>query len=549
MTAQEPVPAHPNRDKLYEFAGNKCSPTSERDPDKSRPRVTRWSGDAAALIFGALLPLAFAPFRLFPFSFLCPAALLWLWLNCPPRRAFLRGALFGLGFFGVGVSWVYVSLNVYGQANMWLAAALTLAMIIILTLYIAFNGYLLAGLFPKNNLSKCLLAFPAFWVLFEWLRSWLLSGFPWLLLGYTQLNHPLSHFAPIIGVYGISLLVAFSSATFVVLIKMRKRLSIVLLLLLFLTVLWGSGPLLQSVKWTTAKGPAIPVSLIQGNIPQQIKWDHDQTDEILALYKKLTLQQLENPTATLGQIIVWPEAAVTVMQTEAQDYLMAIADSLKAHHSTVITGIPIQKGERYYNGVLALGNGQGVYLKRHLVPFGEYMPLRPLLRWLKNYVEIPMSDFSSGPRHQPLLIANGIPVATFICYEITYPEEVLDQLPAGQLLITVSDDSWFGRSLAPAQHIEMAQMRALETGRYLLMSTNNAITAIISPTGQPLAFAPPFQEFVLSGKIQAMVGSTPWVTIGIYPVLLLLLLLLVVAFIYQFPKKKSALCQRDGVVE
>ncbi len=495
-----------------------------------------WLGDLAAFIFGALLPLAFAPFHLFPFSLLCPAALLWLWLNCQPRRAFMRGGLFGLGLFGVGVSWVYISLSVYGQANMWLAGLLTLLMILILTFYIAINGYLLTRLFPNNNLSKCLLAFPAFWVLFEWLRSWLLSGFPWLFLGYSQLTYPLSHFAPIIGVYGVSLLVAFTSAAFVVLIKMRKRLRVVLPLLLLLAIFWVGGIELKSVQWTTAKGPVIPVSLVQGNIPQQIKWDHDQTAETLALYKKLTLQQLANPAfAATGQIIVWPEAAVTSTQTEATDYLMAMAAILKSHHSTLITGIPIQEGDRFYNGMLALGNGHGIYLKRHLVPFGEYMPLRSLLLWLKNYVEIPMSDFSSGPRRQPLLTANGLSVATFICYEIAYPEEVLDGLPAGQLLVTVSDDSWFGRSLAPPQHIEMAQMRALETGRYLLMATNDAITAIISPTGQALQFAPPFQQFVLTGKIQAMVGSTPWVIIGIYPILALLLLLLIIAFIYQYP--------------
>lgn len=491
----------------------------------------RWYGDLGALIFGALLTLAFAPFNVYVLAFICPAFLLSLWLNASPKRAFWRGALFGLGFFSTGISWVYISLHVFGQANLFVAGMLTILLILFMALFIAIPGYLLTRFFPKNNLSKLLLVFPSLWVLLEWARTWAFTGFPWLFLGYSQINTPLRGLAPLLSVYGVSWAVAFTSSLLVIIILGRKQLRLSLLAIALFILLWGISSKFSTIEWTKAEGAAIKVSLIQGNIPTQTKWNESQALATLNLYQKLTNQHLDN------QLIVWPEAAITYPLNQAESFINKLNPVLKSHHSTVITGIPIDQDDRFYNGAIAIGNGTGMYLKRHLVPFGEYIPLRFLLNWLQGYLQIPMSDFSSGSKHQPLLIANGIPIAMYICYEIAYPNEVLASLPEGQLLITISDDSWFGKSFAAAQHIEIAQMRALETGRYLLMSTNNAITAMINPQGKVTEFAPLYQTYVLTGTVHPMVGSTPWVRIGTYPLLVLLFVFIAVGFIRQ--KKMS----------
>jgi apolipoprotein N-acyltransferase len=372
-----------------------------------------------------------------------------------------------------------------------------------------------------------LLAFPTLWVLGEWFRAWALTGFPWLFLGYTQMVTPLKGLAPLVSVYGVSWVLVFVSSLLLIFI-LSKRVSMLLSIFIFAALLWSICSVLTDIQWTKPNGAPIKVSLIQGDIPQEMKWQEEQAFASFNLYKKLTEQHLDS------QLIVWPEAAITFTNFQAQDYIKELNSILKPHKITLISGIPfVDQQQRFYNAMIAIGNGQGTYFKRHLVPFGEFMPFRSILVWLKNYLEIPMSDFSRGPKNQTLIIANGIPVGSSICYEIAYPNEVLVNLPQSQLLVTVSDDSWFGDSFAPAQHVQMAQMRALETGRYLLMSTNNAVTAIINAQGKVESFAPPFQEYVLTGLVQPMVGSTPLVRIGILPIFMLFIGLLGIAYWMQ----------------
>ncbi|MFT3742051.1 MAG: apolipoprotein N-acyltransferase [Gammaproteobacteria bacterium] len=478
-----------------------------------KPYQTRLKA-AAALLVGALLPLAFSPFHIYGFSVLCPALLLALLLGASPKQAFWRAFLFGMGFLGIGISWVYISLHVYGQADGWIAGLLTALMIMVLSLYIAVPFYFFAKFFPKPLASQSLLVFPTLWVITEGLRTWLLTGFPWLLLGNTQLYSPLAGLAPIIGVYGVSWVTAFVSALLLLCWRQRQKFSQVLGCILILVVVGVTSAQLKKIQWTKPAGATVQVSLVQGNIPQTLKWQPTQAQASLDLYQKLTLA-LPNQ-----RIIVWPEAAITFWPDQITDFLAKFNRMLKDKHSTVLTGIPYMQKDQAYNALLAIGNGQGVYLKRHLVPFGEFIPFRGLLVWLKDYVQIPMSDFASGPKHQPPIIANHIPIASFICYEIAYPWLVAQTAKQSQLLVTISDDSWFGKSLASAQHVEIAQMRALETGRYLLMSTNDALTAIINPQGHVSSFAPPYETYVLNGTIQPMQGNTPWMRIGIYPLLL-----------------------------
>jgi apolipoprotein N-acyltransferase len=482
-----------------------------------------YAGEIMALVAGIILPIAFAPFNFFFIAFISPALLLLSCLNVSAKRAFMRGLLFGIGLYGVGTSWVYVSLHVYGEANEPLAAGITVLLTLVMSLYMALMCYLLAKFFPKSIISKCLIAFPSLWVLFDFVRTWFLTGFPWLLLGTSQIDTPLAGFAPIGGVYAVTWITVFVSAFLLVIILERKNYKFLLSLLSVVIIGSTITAKLWDRRWTERAGPPLTVTLVQGNIPQVLKWQQGQGEGILSLYQTLSAPHMNN------QLIIWPEAAITFYQNQIPAFLNSMDQRLKAEKSTLITGIPIVKGDQYYNGMIALGSGSGTYHKRHLVPFGEYIPLRRWLMWLDDYLQIPMSDFTKGNKTQTLLTANGIPVASSICYEIAYPTEVLRDLPEGQLLVTVSDDSWFGKSLAPAQHFQMARMRALETGRYLVMATNDGITGIVNNLGKVTAKAEAFKEVVLTGEVYPYKGKTPWMYTNIYAMLLIILIFLYIA--------------------
>ncbi|MGB6976713.1 MAG: apolipoprotein N-acyltransferase [Gammaproteobacteria bacterium] len=478
--------------------------------------------DALAFIAGAALPFAFAPFACWPIAILSPALLLATWLHCSPQRAFWRGLLFGVGTFGIGTSWIFVSIHTYSNTLLVVALFITALFILILAGLIAVQGFLLTRYFPENNWRKLLLAFPASWVLFEWVRSWIFTGFPWLFLGYSQMSSPLRGLAPLLSVYGVSFATVWTSAALVSLFysfPKRVKLTVGVLLL----VMWVGCAVLTTIHWTQPQGKPLQVSLIQGNIPILMKWDVAQLQKTLLLYKNLTEQHWDS------QIIVWPEAAVTLYNIQAQTYLNQLAAAAKQHQTAILTGIPIFLKEGAYNGMIGLGEGNGVYLKRHLVPFGEYIPLQGWLGSLLQFLDIPMSNFRSGPSEQAPLTAHGIPIAPFICYEIAYPNQVLADFPEAQLIVVVTEDGWFGKSFASAQQLQIGQMRALETGRYLLSATNTGITAIINPQGQIISQAPHFQTAVAMGKVQAMKGRTPVMYGNIYPCLILMALLLLVA--------------------
>jgi apolipoprotein N-acyltransferase len=485
-------------------------------------------GNLCALAAGAALPLAFAPFN---YYFVAVAALLVLlafWQNASPKLAFLRGLLFGIGYFGVGVSWVFISVHNYGNAPAFIAVLITAALVLFLALYPAFQGLLLNRIYHANNCSKLLLAFPASWVVFEWVRSWFLTGFPWLILGDSQIDSPLRGYAPLIGSLGISFLTAFTAAAIVALFVTKNNLKRIIIALLAIAI-WVGGFFLAQIDWVKPIGKPFKVSLIQGNIAIERKWDSSQLLPILKVYTDRTKNNWDS------KIIVWPETAIPTYPDSVAIYLSQLSFEAKLHNATVVTGAPIYNAltDRYYNGILAFGHNHGRYLKRRLVPFGEYLPLKSLLGWLHNYLTIPMSGFSRGPRHQPPLMANGLFVAPFICYEIIYSSLVLSYLPHAKLLITICDDSWFGRSIAADQHLEIARMRSLEVGRYQLLSTNTGISAIIDQYGKVIADGPQFKEHVLTGEIQGMRGSTPLVAFGRYFLIFSMLVLLWVASLWR----------------
>ncbi|MCL5801904.1 MAG: apolipoprotein N-acyltransferase [Gammaproteobacteria bacterium] len=499
-----------------------------------------WRGDLLALFAGALLPLAFAPFHLFPLAVIAPALLYLTWLDtsdvqgctnvaggrtpgATPKRGFRRGWLFGLGMFGVGVSWVYVAIHVFGEASILLAGFLTGLFVALLSLFPALLGYTVTRFYAQRTLAvKLLLIFPAAWVLFEWLRGWVLSGFPWLNLGYSQISAPLAGLAPILGVYGVSWAVALSAGLLLYAITAPKpRLGRALVVLV---LLWGGSALLTPIAWTQPHGKPLRVSLIQGNIPQEIKWQPEQRRRTLDLYAQLTAQRWGD------DLIVWPEAAITMFYHEVADnYLAQLAATARRHNTDLILGLSVEDPDtgRYYNSMMSLGRSEGFYFKQHLVPFGDYVPYADWLRGLIKFFDLPMSGYSPGPPHQPLLQAAGHKIAGTICYEDAFGEEVIRQLPEASVLVNLTNNAWYGDSFAPPQHLQMSRMRALETGRPLLRATTNGISAIVDHKGKVTAASPQFKTYVLSGTMQPMQGVTPYVYWGNIPVLLGLVLIAV----------------------
>jgi apolipoprotein N-acyltransferase len=485
--------------------------------------ITRagWPGNLIALLAGAITSLALAPYELWPLALLS-IGLLYLGLReLSPRQASLRGWAYGFGLFLAGTSWVYVSIHDYGAASPALAGFLTLLFVAGLGLLFALTGWVWARWLRQSEAPLAnALTFAALWVAQEALRSWVFTGFPWLLAGYSQLNGPLAGLAPIGGVWLISFALALTATLLINLNHLLKHKAALSCAAILLCAPWIIGLALKDHAWTESKGAALSVTAVQGNIEQNLKWDPQQLNAQLALYRDLTFSA--KPT----DLIIWPETAVPVLKDRAEGYLSMLDSFAKERDSALITGVPIRKnnenGElRYYNGISVVGQGSGEYLKQKLVPFGEYVPLQELLRGLIAFFDLPMSDFARGPTNQQLLNAKGQQVAALICYEVVYPEFAAEQAARSDLLLTISNDTWFGRSIGPLQHLQMAQMRALEAGRWMIRATNNGVTALIDPHGRITERLPQFEQAVLYGEVQPMQGLTPYLQWRGWPVFIL----------------------------
>lgn len=489
-------------------------------------RWQNWLYAVIALICGALLTLAFAPWQWYPLAIISPAIFLYTLLHATPKQGFWRGFLFGFGLFGSGISWVYISIHVFGNTPIFLSTLLTGLFVAVLALFIATQCWALCRYFPANTLSKLLLVFPTLWVLQEWTRSWFLTGFPWLYVGYTQMTSPLRGYAPLFSVYGLTFLTILTSAMLIaILITKRKRWY---LLISGIVALWGLGVLLTPIQWTQSLNGPITTSVVQGNIAQELKWDPKQFAQTMRTYYDMSAPHWDS------RLVVWPEAAIPILPSYIPGYLNQLNSKALMNHATLITGIPVQDlAGRYYNAMESMGTDHGSYYKRHLVPFGEYVPLENLLRGIISFFNLPMSNFSSGPMHQTTLHVGTTTLAPYICYEIAYPMLVRADFPKANLILTISDDSWFGRSIAQPQHLQMAQMRSLETGRDQIFSTNDGTTALIDAKGRIIESIPPFTATVLNGKVQPMYGTTPWIWYGDYPLLALFVVFLLFAWFRQ----------------
>lgn len=503
----------------------------------SAPKLARTTDWIIAVVLGALTVGGYAPFSIFPLPLLTFAGLFFLFQRAAHARdAALVGFAFGLGWFLAGVSWVYVSLHTFGTMPAPLAAAATLLFCAYLALHPAAAGYL-SRRFSLPPALNWLLFVPAVFTLLEWLRGWLWTGFPWLNPGYSQVpTSPLAGYAPVLGLHGITLLLLATAGALSLFRTgaMRTRLHPLLPWVAVISLLWIGGAALKTVGWTEAAGKPLRVSLIQGNVAQDMKWREDHLRATLKHYLRLV-------RSSDAQLIVLPETALPLFLHDVpRDYLDALAAHARSRGGDLLLGIPERtSGGGYTNSVVSLGTAQPqFYRKDHLVPFGEFIPLRPLLGFIVNQLAIPLQDFSrGGTAQQPLAVA-GEQVAVNICYEDAFGEEIIRQLPQATLLVNVSNVAWFGRSLAPQQHLQIAQMRALESGRPMLRATNTGVTAVIAADGRVETMAPEFSEAVVTWTVTGRSGTTPFVRWGNYAALLLCMLLIAAALTLRKRSRK-----------
>lgn len=466
-------------------------------------------GDLTGLLAGAVFPLAFAPLRWFPLGVICLAVLYTLWLGSGPRRAAWRGFLFGLGAFGVGVSWVYVSLHNFGNMPAPMAAVAVAGFVMLLAAFPAAAGWAQGAMGgAAGPVCRLAMIMPAAWVTAEWLREWVLTGFPWLLAGYSQSDWWPADVAAWLGVYGVSLVTAIVSGLLVSVLGLpgRRLRGIVLA-----AALLAACAIAGRVSWVRSVGEPIDVALVQGNVPLGDKWSGERT--------RLVDRYLSMSAALVDRdLIVWPESALPYYYDELPPVFW---EALRSHPADFLLGVLERdaRDEVFYNSVVAVTDQQAFYRKRHLVPFGEFLPLKFLFGWVVDYLEIPMADFTSWPDRQLPLTAAGWPLGVSVCYEDAFALEIRRALPQAAILVNVSEDAWFGNSLAPHQRLQMAQLRAIESGRPFLRAANTGVSAVIDWHGRILSRSPQFETHVLTAAVQPMQGLTPFTRFGHVPLL------------------------------
>ena len=491
---------------------------SSAPPSRSAARVVA-VGLVLPMAMGAACVLAFAPFYAWPAAIVALAVLFAVWSRSgSPRQAWLTGYAFGLGYFLAGVSWVFVSLHEFGAMPAILAAIATFLFCAYLALFPALAGWLAVRWGGISRARRLALAAAAY-VAFEWLRGALFTGFPWLATGTSQVPYgPLAGFAPWLGGYGVSLAVTIAAALLAALAvfrgaRTRLRLAGALL------ALFAAGGLARLPQWTHPAGPAVAVALLQGNVAQEIKWREDVRTRTLLDYRRMIL-------AAPARVVVTPETALPAFLDELPaDYVESLLAQAGAHGKDILLGT-VERVRRdgdfdYYNSLVRItGGSRQSYRKRHLVPFGEFIP--PGFPWVLAILHIPMSDFSRGTSTQPPLEAGGIRLGVAICYEDMFGEEVSDALPAAQALVNVSNDAWFGHSLEAEQHLQASQARALETGRWMLRATNTGATAAIDEKGRVVSRLPEYVAGTLVADVVPRAGMTPYARTGNAPVLAIL---------------------------
>ena len=483
------------------------------------PFITHIRRHALPFFAGIFLPLGFAPFHLPGLSILSIAFFYALLKHKTIKQACSVGFFYGLGFFGMGVSWVYVSIHDYGHLNPLLSGVITLLFLMYLSLF----PTLVAGLYRvfSKNLSPtlCGLLFSALWCLSEYLRSTFLTGFPWLLLGFGQIDTPLKHLLPILGVYGVSFVTCLSAAFLINAMQVARKQQFYGILAFLCLIL--SPSLLKHTTWTNTSNTPLSVGIIQSNLSMRDKWDETLFWTIIHQYKE-SFEQLAGKT----QLIVMPESAIPLPESYVIDLIDNIDLRAKNTGSSVLLGIPQPtdaSDTHVYNAMLALGNAQGHYLKQHLVPFGEFVPDK--LEKLMQMLGISVPYIKPGREFQPAILVDNHPIASLICYELAYPDILRKQLPDAEWIVSISDDGWFGHSFAMYQQLQIAQVLSLITGRYQVVSNNDGLSSVIDDHGNITASLKAFSKGVLEATILPATGATPWVLYGDLPAIFICLLI------------------------
>lgn len=464
---------------------------------------------AVSLAAGAVTVLGFSPYEYFFIPLITLGLLFYLLTyTTDARHAFWTGYSFGLGLFAAGVSWLHISINLFGGVTFLAAIGITLLLILFLSLYPGIAGWLIHRYKKCQPCVLLIIIMPAAWTLMEWFRSWIFTGFPWLNIGYSQTDSPLSGMAPILGIYGVSWITTMTAGLLCLVFVGRKREKI--LAAITLLCIWMFSIQSQQTEWTRPKDKTLRTALIQGAVPQKIKWLPEQRQETVDLYLNMTEPYWGY------DLILWPETALPMFYHEAGNVIARIRENSRQYGSTLISGLAWKKPgtDHYYNSLIMFGETDTMYHKQHLVPFGEYLPFDELLRPVFHFLKIPMSSFSSGNQEQPVLVAAGEVLGVSICYEDAFGEEVIRALPQASLLVNVSNDAWFGDSIAPHQHLQMARMRAVETGRYMIRATNTGISAIIDQKGKIIRQSPQFKADAISAYVALYEGATPYSKTG-----------------------------------
>jgi apolipoprotein N-acyltransferase len=473
---------------------------------------------ASLLIAGAVFPLSLAPFLLWPLAVVSMMVLFVALQNQSAKQALLRATVYGFGLYTAGVSWIYISMYNFGGVSMLFATVGTALFCLLFAIFFALP-FAFSTLMPQQP-AYWLLGWPALWVVSEWFRSWIITGFPWLYAGYSHSDSWLNGWAPLGGVLLLSYFTALTAAVLTQLLQ-RRLCTATIFSGLFVIAVFVGGYALNKINWTEPTSEPLSVALVQPNIDQQDKWSPINRSRTL---RKL-LAQSEKHWGT--DIIVWPEGALPVFYTQIKSYLDNVNRVATTHQTALITGLPTNDDilGPYYNSMLVLGEGQGKYDKTRLVPFGEYVPLESLVRGLNSFFDLPMSSFSLGDKNQPPLVAKGHNIATAICYEITYPDLVAKNTRNTSVILTTSNDAWFGDSIGPHQHMQMSRMRAIENGKPLMRGTNNGITALVDHKGQIYDQLEQFSDGVLTGQISPRTGETPFSRFASWPVVIFSLII------------------------
>ena len=484
---------------------------------------------------GGITVLAFAPFNLYPLAWLTPAVLFFALSKAYTKKQYVYlGWLFGIGFFGVGTSWPFYSLYFFAHAPLVVAILATTLFVLIVSFFSTGLFGLLASQFRSLPLfSRLLIFYPASWVLLEWFRVWFLTGFPWLFLGNSQIDSNFSAYAPITGVLGVSfvcVLVSGALLSFILGNSVRRTVHVKqdpntafisrsavieenygsfirIISALVIVLLSASAYALGKINWTEKEGKPFTVSILQSNISQEEKLNPQNLDAMIEQYLDMTNQSRRS------DLIVWPETALfSTFENYMDDVILPLQASLQKNKAILIGGFYANENKGFENSVLALSSeSRALYSKRHLVPFGEYIPLLTYIRWMGDW--IPHSNITAGKNDGTLQVLGEVAQMS-ICYEDAFGSEIIQSLPKASFLINVTHDGWFTDSLQPAQHMQIARMRSVETGRYMVRATTTGPSGVINEKGKLVATAPQYTKKIITGEVQPFKGETPYVRWG-----------------------------------